>query len=225
MKRPYISIVIPVLNEEANLKRLLPQIRKLLSGMPYEMIVVDGGSSDRSVTIAERYGCRIFHESIGKGNALKLGFRKARGRYVVMMDADLSHRPAELLLMLDALKIGYDAVFGSRFILGGGTADMPWYRKFGNWVFVQLVNLLFGSGFSDLCYGYKAFRRQSLKKLRLAEDGFGIETEMAIESVRHGLKIMEIPSYEKKRWKGHAKLSTFRDGWAILRVIVKKLFS
>lgn len=224
--RPGVSVIIPVLNEEENLRELLPEIREIMDGMgeEYEIIVVDGGSSDRSMEVAREHGATVLSENVGKGNALITGFGKARGDIIVMMDADLSHRPKELLLMVDAIRIGYDAAFGSRFMVGGGTEDMEWYRKLGNRVFAAMVNIIFGSRYTDLCYGYKSFSRHALERLELGEKGFGIETEMAIEAARKGLRVIEIPSFEKKRWKGKGKLSTFRDGFKILATIIRKVF-
>ncbi len=223
--RPEVSIIIPTKNERKNLSRLLPDVKRIMekTGKSFEIIIADN-SIDGTDRIAERHGCRVLRGLEGKGLALRKAFQKAKGRYVVMMDADLSHRPKELALMIAALDIGYDAAFGSRFILGGGTEDMEWYRKLGNWVFVEAVNLLFGGKFTDLCYGYKAFKKKALERLELKEEGFGIETEMAIESLKKGLRIIEIPSFEKKRWKGRSRLSTFHDGWKILKTIERKLF-
>ena len=221
---PEISIIIPTLNEEKNLKKLLPEIGKIMKGQNYEIIVVDGHSSDRTVEVAKALKCRVVYESEGKGNALLVGFRKAKGSIIVMMDADLSHRPKELKLLIESIRAGYDGAFGSRFLLGGGTNDMTFIRKIGNKLFIYLVNLLWGAHYSDLCYGYRAFKKSALRRLQLTEKGFGIETEMSIEASEKGLKIIEIPSFEKKREKGAGKLRTFRDGWAILRTIIRKMW-
>ncbi len=220
---PEISIIIPTLNEEKNLRKLLPDIRRILRGEDYEIIVVDGGSSDRTAEVAREFGCKVVRESVGKGNALAIGFSKAKGKIIVMMDADLSHSPHELRILIESIRAGYDAAFGSRFLLGGGTDDMTFIRYLGNKFFIFLVNLIWGAKYTDLCYGYRAFKRSALKKMELREKGFGIETEMSIEAAKKGLRVIEIPSFEKKRESGEGKLRTFRDGWAILRTIMRKL--
>jgi len=100
---------------------------------------------------------------------------------------------------------------------------MPLLRKIGNKTFVILVNLFFGTNYTDLCYGYRSFRRDAFKKLKLKEDKFGIETEISIKAAKLGLKVMEVPSFEKKRNAGTGKLRAFRDGYAILKTIFKNL--
>ncbi len=225
MEKPFVSIVIPTLNEEKNLKTLLPDLINELKDYKYEIIVVDGHSKDKTVEIAKKFGCKVFYENKGKGYALRLGFKKARGDIIISMDADLSHRPKEARLLIEGIKIGYDIAMGSRFIIGGGSSDMPFYRKWGNKFFVFLVNLLFKGEYTDLCYGYRAFNRKALKKLNLKEDGFGIETEISIKALKNKLKIIEIPSFEKKREYGNGKLRTFRDGYVILKTIILNLFS
>jgi glycosyltransferase involved in cell wall biosynthesis len=221
--RIHISVVIPTLNEEQNIPRLLPAIARQLKGAGYEIIVVDGGSNDRTAELAGRYGARVLYYAGGKGGALAMGLRTARGDILISMDADLSHRPGELRLLISGIEAGYDVCMGSRFICGGGTDDMPWIRKAGNKFFVFLVNSIFHSRYSDLCYGYRSFRRSVLPRLRLREKGFGIETEISINAVKAGLRIIEVPSTEKKRMSGEAKLRTFRDGYAILRTILKNV--
>ena len=218
---PHVSVVIPTLNEAPNMGKLLEGIRQELAGTSYEVIIVDGGSTDRTVSIAKKHNVRILYDESGKGAALIKGLRAASGEILVSMDADLSHRPNEMKLLVDGIEIGYDVCMGSRFIAGGGTDDMPIIRVLGNRFFVWLVNTLFGANYSDLCYGYRSFKRQALHKLSLKERGFGIETEISIKAIKAGLRVMEIPSMEKKRVAGQAKLRTFRDGYVILKTIIR----
>ncbi len=227
-QKQLVSIVIPTLNEEKNLGRVIKEIRKFFESrrdLRYEIIVVDGHSTDRTVEIARRLGCKVLFDELGKGSALRKGMKAARGSIVVTMDADLSHRAIELGMLIEAIKAGYDVAMGSRFIQGGGTEDMPWYRKLGNKFFVWLVNLIWGTKYSDLCYGYRSFNRRVLKALlpKLTCNGFGIETEISIKAAKLGLKCVEIPSFEKPRASGEGKLKTFRDGVSILRTILKEL--
>lgn len=220
-----ISFVIPTLNEEGNIAGLLSGVRKEARrlGADYEMIVVDGHSSDRTADLARRNGARVIYDSLGKGSALRAGFKEARGDVIVSIDADLSHHPKEIGMLVDAVGAGYDIAMGSRFMQGGGTADMEWYRMAGNRAFVWLTNALYGSRYSDLCYGYRAIRKSSVRKMRLTTNGFGIEAEISAEAVKRGLRTVEVPSFEKKRNSGAGKLKTFRDGVDILKIIVRKL--
>jgi len=216
-----ISVVIPTKNEEKNLPTVLKELPKYIS----EIIVVDGHSTDNTVKIAKRYGAKVLYENIGKGYALRRGMEAARGDIIITMDADCSHRCVEIGLLVEAIKSGFDIVMGSRFIQGGGTEDMPWLRVAGNKMFVRLVNVLWGTNYSDLCYGYRAFRKTALKKLQLKSDGFGIETEIAIKAAKKHLRTIEIPSYEKVRNHGEGKLQTFTDGFKILKTILNELVS
>ncbi len=218
-----ISVVIPSLNEEKNIANVIRDVRDSLSGKRYEIIVVDGNSSDRTAEIARQHGARIIYDSVGKGSALIKGMNAARGDIIISMDADLSHEAKELNLLIDGINIGYDVCMGSRFMSGGDSEDISPLRKEGNRFFVFLVNTIFGSHYSDMCYGYRAFNKKILKRLELREKGFGIETEISISAVKNRLRVLEVPSIEKKRAAGEPKLRTFRDGWVILRTIIKNL--
>lgn len=225
MPTPYLSIVIPTLNEERNMTRLMKELKREIRAYNYELIVVDGGvngpSTDKTVELARRNGAKVMFDNRGKGSALIRGFKAARGKIIISMDADLSHRPKELRLLISGIEAGYDLCVGSRFMEGGGSSDMPAFRVFGNWVFVSLVNLLYGSKYTDMCYGYRSFSKEGLKKMRLHEPGFGIETEINIKAQKAGLRVLEVPSFEKKRSEGVGKLRSFRDGFAIFRTILK----
>ena len=229
MVEPYLSIIIPTLNEERNIGRLLTQVKRVVKKYSYEIIIVDGGaggpSGDETVSIAKRYRARILYDNRGKGSALIRGFNAAKGAIIISMDADLSHRPEELKLLISGIESGYDICVGSRFMSGGGSADMPPFRIFGNKLFVTMVNLLYGSRYTDMCYGYRSFTRSALKKIKLREMGFGIETEININARKARLKILEVPSFEKKREEGEGKLRSFRDGFVILNTIMKNLLS
>ncbi len=218
-----ISVVIPTLNEEGNIANVISGIGKVLRNYKYEIIVVDGHSKDKTVMIAKRLGARVIYDNLGKGSALVRGLNKAGGDVLISMDADMSNEPKELIALITNIEKGYDMCAGSRFMKGGGSEDIPFIRKIGNKFFVHLVNAIFRAQFTDMCYGYRSFSRTAFGKLRLKEKGFGIETEINIQAVKAGLKIKEIPSFEKKRESGQGKLRTFRDGYVIFRTIVKNI--
>ncbi|MDI6826247.1 MAG: glycosyltransferase family 2 protein [Candidatus Aenigmarchaeota archaeon] len=215
-----VSVVIPTLNEGKNLPKVLKDISKSVD----EVIVVDGHSTDNTVNIAKKFGAKVIFDDVGKGSALRKGMEAAKGDIVMTMDADCSHKSSEIGLLTEGIKAGFDICMGSRFIQGGGTEDMPWYRKLGNKFFVFLVNLIWDMNYSDLCYGYRSFRKSCINKLSLKQDGFGIETEIAIKAAKKKLKVLEVPSYEKGRASGEGKLRTFSDGWLILKTIIREMF-
>ncbi len=219
-RRPRISIVIPTLNEEKNIKKTIAAIKGRLFCKDYEIIVSDGNSIDRTIEYAMAEGARVIRSKPGKGRALRIGFEAARGEILVSIDADMSMRPEEINLMVTAIDIGYDICMGSRFITGGGSDDISIIRKLGNKFFVFLVNSIYRANYTDLCYGYRAFRKDVLKKLDLRSNGFGIETEISIMAKKSNLNIIEIPSFEKVRISGESNLKTFRDGYIILKTIL-----
>lgn len=215
-----VSLVVPALNEERNIGWVLERIPPLVD----ELILVDGASTDRTVAVSRSIRPDVIvvgQERPGKGAALRAGFAAAHGEIIVMIDADRSMDPKEIELFVDLIDSGYDLVKGSRFIEGGGTEDMETVRRLGNGVLNTLVNVLYGARFTDLCYGFVAFRRARLADLALRADGFEIETEIVVRALNAGLRIAEVPSYELARAFGDSNLNTWRDGQRVLRTLLR----
>jgi glycosyltransferase involved in cell wall biosynthesis len=213
--------VVPALNERDNLPHVLDRIPQWV----HEVLLVDGHSTDDTleVTCTLRPNTRIVaQKGRGKGAALRNGFAAATGEIIVMLDADGSTDPAEIPAFVGALLAGADYAKGSRFLQGGGTDDMPFYRRLGNWGFVAMVRVLFGGKFSDLLYGYNAFWSRVVPQLQLDGDGFEIETMMNVRALAAGLKIAEVPSFEFERIHGEGHLKTFPDGWRVLVTLLKE---
>jgi hypothetical protein len=213
-----VSVVIPTLNEAANLRHVLPKIPTWID----EILIVDGHSTDRTPEVALEICPRarvVFQERKGKGEALRTGFAAATGDIIVMLDADGSTDPDEIPAFIGPLLSGADFVKGSRFLQGGGTADMTLFRKTGNWVLTKAVQLSHGGRYSDLCYGYNAFWARVIPQLELDGDGFEIETIMNVRALKTGLKVVEVASFEGRRIHGESHLRTLPDGWRVLKVI------
>jgi len=141
-----------------------------------------------------------------------------------MMDADGSMNPKEIPLLIKSLNSNADMVKGSRFLFSGYSEDMNLFRKIGNHFFLLLVNLFWSANYTDLCYGFAAFRKDAVKKLypHLEAKKFEIETEIFIKAKKLGLKVKEIPSIELRRRHGKSNLNAFTDGLQILKTIVRE---
>ena len=215
-----VSVVIPTLNEAANIGWVLERLPDCVD----EVVLVDGRSTDGTVAAAltVRPDARIVLERRpGKGAALRAGFAAATGSIVVMIDADGSMHPDEIPRLVAKVAEGYDLVKGSRFMDGGGTADISRIRAAGNLVLLALVNHRYDCRFTELCYGLMAMRRASIGVMGLRADGFEIETEIVLGSLRHGLRVAEVPSFEAARRNGCSNLRTFRDGSRVLREVLR----
>jgi glycosyltransferase involved in cell wall biosynthesis len=227
VNRPTVSVVIPAMNEARN----LPHVAARMPVDVDEIVFVDGHSVDDTVEVSRRLwpdAVQVTQTRSGKGNALACGFEAATGDIIVMIDADGSTDPAEIPRYVAALMDGADYAKGSRFIEGGGSADITRFRRLGNWGLNTVVNTLFQSGYTDLCYGYNAFWRQCLDAMRLPStahrspqwgDGFEIETLINVRIVANRLKVAEVSSFEASRIYGDSNLNAVRDGMRVLRTI------
>jgi glycosyltransferase involved in cell wall biosynthesis len=220
-KQVSVTVVIPTLNEAANLPHVFARIPDCVD----ELIIVDGHSTDDTVSVAQalRPDTRILLQNRrGKGNALACGFAAATGDIIVMLDADGSTDPGEIPVFLAPLVRGADFVKGSRYLDGGGSDDITALRSSGNRVLGAAVNLLFGTTYTDLCYGYNAFWRDCLPYFQITCDGFEVETVINVRAAKAALEIVEVPSHEQKRLHGLSNLNTWRDGRRVLRTIVRE---
>jgi glycosyltransferase involved in cell wall biosynthesis len=217
---PTVSLVIPVRNEARNIGWVLEQ----LADEATEIIIVDGDSTDVTLITARRSrpDIRVVpQQGPGKGSALRTGFLAATGDIIVMMDADGSMSPSEIPHYVHFIANGYDFVKGSRFISGGSSLDITWFRRFGNWFLLSVFNSLYHGHLTDLCYGFVAFDRRYLDHLHLSATGFEIEAEMTVRAMQAGLRIAEVPSVELPRRSGASNLHAIRDGIRVLRTVLR----
>ena len=204
-RKTLVSVVVPAMNEEQNIGHVL---KKLPEGL-HEVILVDGNSEDNTIEAARQAypDIRVLVQSgRGKGDAFRTGFAAVTGNLVVMLDADGSADPAEIPRFVEALEAGADFAKGSRFLEGGGSADITVLRKLGNSVLSGTANLLHGTHFTDLCYGYNAFWARCLPFISLDVPGFEVETLINLRIAGAGMKITEVPSYEEDRISGQSNL-------------------
>jgi hypothetical protein len=228
-----VSVVIPARNEARN----LPHVLDALPPGLHEVILVDGHSVDGTIEVARRArpDIKIVHQARrGKGNALACGFAVVTGDIIVTLDADGSADPDEIPAFVAALASGADFAKGTRFSKGGSSHDITRIRQLGNAVLITLVNCLFGTDYTDLCYGYNAFRASLLPALNLPlahfpdgpadgmqwGDGFEIETLINVRVAHAGARVTEVGSTEKARLHGSSNLRAFPDGLRVLRTVL-----
>ena len=234
---PRVSVVIPTLNEARN----LPHVLGALPPDIYEVIIVDGHSVDGTLAVARklRPDARIVMQTrAGKGNALACGCAAATGDIIAMIDADGSADVYEIPNFVFALLDGADFAKGTRFAKGGGSEDITRLRALGNRLLTGMVNLLYGTKYTDLCYGFNVFWQRQISVLGfdatailsadrsgcLWGDGFEIETLINIRIAAAGLAVAEVPSFEHSRLYGVSNLSAFSDGIRVLRTILYERF-
>ena len=234
-REPSVSVVMPALNEARN----LPHVFAKMPPDVHEVIVVDGCSVDDTIAVAQRLWpeVRLVKQTrVGKGNALACGFAAATGDVIAMVDADGSADPGEIPRFVAALRAGADFAKGTRFAAGGGSSDITRLRKIGNRGLSVLFNRIYGTRYTDLCYGYNVFWRRHLDVLGLDPDapmsdgdgshiwgdGFEVETLIHIRVAKSGLVVGEVPSYEHARVHGVSNLNVPRDGMRVLRTIFRE---
>jgi glycosyltransferase involved in cell wall biosynthesis len=222
-QEPLVSVVMPCLNEEEAIGPCIDKIQATFAsaGIDGEIVVCDNGSTDASVSIAERMGARVVHQPVrGYGNAYLKGFASARGRYLVMGDADDTYDFTMIPQFLSALEEEHcDFVTGSRYLNGGDAHITALHRYFGNPALTRILNLLFGTRYTDVYCGYRAFSRTAYDLIRPVSPGMEFNLELAINAGLAGLRTREIPIVLGAR-KGESKLRTFRDGWRSLRMML-----
>jgi glycosyltransferase involved in cell wall biosynthesis len=209
------------MNEAEN----LPHVFATLPHWIHEIVLVDGHSTDDTVAVARRLrpNVRVVQQrGKGKGDALAAGFSACTGDIIVMIDADGSTDGREIIKFIGALVTGADFVKGSRYASGGGSDDLTISRKLGNTVLRGLVNRIYRTQYTDLCYGYNAFWSRHLDVLDLDCDGFEVETVMNIRAAKAGLQVEEVPSRERSRIHGESNLHAVRDGWRVLKTIMRE---
>jgi hypothetical protein len=217
-----VSVVIPCLNEAEGVGVCVEKSIKAFEemGLRGEVVVADNGSTDGSPEIAEAAGARVVHESRpGYGSAYLAGFAAARGRYIVMGDADDTYDFSKIDDFIEKLDEGYEMVIGNRMdsIQPGA---MPWLHQYvGNPVLTRVLNIFFRSGVRDAHCGMRAFRRDALDRLNLRTTGMEFASEMVLRSSRAGLKVADIDIDYHPRI-GESKLNTFSDGWRHLRFLL-----
>ena len=223
-KTPLLSVVIPAFNEEHTIGDVISRLKATMQKISFnnEIIVIDDCSRDRSAEIARSLNVTVYSlkRHMGKGYALRAGFRKAKGEIIATVDSDGSHRPEELpLLLMPILQDQADLVIGSRFLrkkpVGGKKFNFAGVR-----IFNLLVKILTGAVVSDSQSGYRAMKSAVLDQIGLASGGYEIESEMLVKTALRGFRIMEVPISFEQRTYGKSSLDPIVDGFRILMSII-----
>ncbi|HXW99400.1 MAG TPA: glycosyltransferase [Methanomicrobiales archaeon] len=219
---PDVSVILPALNEEKTIASCIGKIQSAFrdAGISGEIIVSDS-STDATPEIARKLGARVIHpERPGYGNAYLAAFPEARGKVVVMGDADDTYDFADIPRLIEPIAKGADLVIGSRFrgvITAGSMA--PFHRYLGNPLLTWLMNALYHTRFSDTHSGFRAITREALARLDLKTGGMEFASEMLIRASERGLTIVEIPITYSPR-QSPSKMHSFADGWRHLRFVL-----
>ncbi len=220
-----LSILMPCLNEAETLEICIKKAKSFLEDnkIDGEIVISDNGSDDGSIEIAERNGVHLVHaEQRGYGSALIAGCNEAKGKYIIMGDADDSYDFIHLMPFLEKLRSGYDLVMGNRFAGGIEDGAMPWsHRYIGNPVLSFLGRAFFHSSIKDFHCGLRGYNRESILALNLQTSGMEYASEMVVKAELNGLKITEVPTTLKKDGRSRAPhLRSFRDGWRHLKFLL-----
>jgi glycosyltransferase involved in cell wall biosynthesis len=226
-RSPTVSIIIPAYNEEKNVARVMSRIITVMEklNLPYEIIFVDDGSTDKTGFIASLFKVKILtnKRNHGKGYSLKKALQHANGDIIVTIDSDGEHRPKEIAPLLNAVFNGIDVAAGSRF-LNNQSAVTTKLNKIGNHLFNFVIMSLTGKRVTDSQTGFRAIKRGVLEKLNLQSNGYEIETEITVKSLRGGFAFRELPITVERRKFGASKLKLISDGKSIFRTILTTSF-
>ena len=225
MSNSTVSVVIPAYNEEENIGDILLRTNATLKtiGVPYEIIVVDDGSSDETRQRSMKYKATVLSNGTnrGKGYALKKGMQNANGSILITIDADGSHQPEDIPKLVVPLLNGADIVFGSRFIGKREQYSTKKLHIFGNRLFNFLIALLTGKRVTDSQTGFRAYKKKIIEEIEITSHGYEVETELTVKSLKNGHVIREEPITFEKRQNGSSHLNPLFDGIKIFKTIVR----
>lgn len=214
------TLLITALNEIEGMKRTLPRIQREWVD---EIIVMDGGSTDGSFEYARSLGMTTLRQkSKGLIAAYGEGLEAAKGEVIIPFSPDGNSVPERIPELVDKMKEGYDMVIASRYCDGAKSEDDDWVSAFGNWMFTQIINLLFGGRYTDTLVMFRAWKREIVEAFRINPSLAGFEPQLSIECLKKNLRVTEIPGDEPKRIGGKTKKRTIAAGWAILVLILKE---
>jgi len=229
MSQSVISVVIPAYNEEKTIEKVITNTFLTMENlrMPYEIIIVDDGSTDNTKRIATRHKATVLSNgrNRGKGYALRKGFRHTQGDIVVTVDSDGAHKPKEIPDLINPLFNGVDIVAGSRFLGRRGKNSTSRLNRLGNLIFNTVIMILTGKRITDSQTGFRAFKKEVLQKIDLESLGYEIETEITVKGLKNGFVYQEKPVTCERRQYSISRLKILSDGIKILKTIFTAKFT
>ncbi|NQT89706.1 MAG: glycosyltransferase family 2 protein [Candidatus Omnitrophica bacterium] len=212
-----LSVIVPVYNEAGTIIELVDRVRDSVPGA--EVVVVNDGSTDETMSVLKTLKCEGIKiisvgQNRGKGFAVRRGIEAARGSIMVQIDSDLQFLPEEIPKLISPI-FGNEAdiVFGSRYICDSGAtgANVSLLKRFGSYAVSGIVSLICGRNYTDIFAGFKAWRKDAMERISLAEDGFAYEAEIAIRARDKDIRIVELPIGYDRRKYGYSKLSILKE--------------
>lgn len=227
MEEIKITILLPVLNEEKTLPKCIEKIKKFIekNNITSEILIADNNSTDNSKKIAIELGARVIEvQEKGYGNTLIHGIKEAKGKYIIMADADDSYDLENLEPFIEKFNEGYEFVMGNRFKGGIEKGAMPFLHKIGVPFLSLIGRMVCHSKIGDFHCGIRGFNKEKIIQLKLECTGMEFASEMIVKAEKQKLKITEIPTTLKKDGRNRkSHLKTFRDGWKHLKYLIKSM--
>jgi glycosyltransferase involved in cell wall biosynthesis len=229
MPNNLVSLIIPAFNEEKTVGAVIDDTAQIMNlyGIPYEIIVVNDGSTDKTelAALSTRKAKVLTNKSNhGKGYCVRRGIKHAHGDILVTLDSDGEHKPKEIPELINPLFQGCDVVSGSRFISRRPEVTTK-INQVGNFLFNSVILALTGRQVTDSQTGFRAMKREVVDKLNLQSNGYEIETEITVKSLMNGFKFKEVPITIERRKYSMSKIKILSDGKKILTSIVRSTFS
>ena len=221
-----LSIIIPCYNEESTISQIINKITEVVS-FPYEIIVIDDCSTDKTRSILENdLNSKITKlilnpKNSGKGYSLRQGIKEASGEIILIQDADLEYDPNDYKKLIEPINNGYaDVVYGSRFTGAEHKRVLYFWHMIGNKFLTILSNMFTNLNLTDMEVGYKVFKSEILKNVRLEENRFGFEPEITAKIAKKNLRVYEVGITYHGRKYSEGKKITWRDGFSAIRCII-----
>lgn len=223
--RPVVSVVIPAYNEEENVGEVLSRTRKAVksSSLPFEVILIDDGSTDRTRDVAQGHNVIILRnrKNQGKGAALRKGFERARGDIIVTLDADGSHDPEDIQKLVLPVMNGSSVAVGSRFATVDGRRSTKNLHLLGNRLLNFSILLLTGKRITDSQSGFRAMKRSVVKEIKTTSAGYEMEAEFLVKALRNGHVVSEVPINATGRITGRSHVKPLTDGLKIMKMVIR----